>query len=465
MLQPNFRASTGYGKAFTNAGNRQWGRLMQDDLTAGVEHLVEQGLVDPDRVGISGASYGGYAALAGLAFTPEVYVAGISYVGPSNLFTLLESLPSYWEPLRARMYEQVGDPTTPEGEGLLRAASPLFSADQIEDPLLVIQGANDPRVKQAESDQIVVALRDRGFPVEYVVAEDEGHGFAGLENRMAAYVAMERFFAEHLGGRVQQDVPDDVAARLADLTVDPATVVLANAAEAEAARVADLPALDPARLPLGTSAYAATIAVQGQTIPLQTTRTVRREGSAVVVVERASTPMGEVADVLTLDGTTLRPVSRRIEQGPAVIELAYGDGAVTGTVTANGAETPVEIALDAPVLGDAATLGAAGLSVGDEVAVRVVDVTSQRASAYRAVAEAVETVEVPAGAVEATRVVLEPVDGVSGKETLWFDGDGRLVKRVAVLPQMGGAVMTVELAGTGDAAANPAAGPAASGDR
>ena len=451
VLQPNFRASTGYGKAFQNAGNREWGRLMQDDLTAGVDHLVDQGLVDPSRVGIYGVSYGGYAALAGLAFTPEAYAAGVSYVGPSNLFTLLESLPSYWEPLRARMYEQVGDPTTPEGEALLRAASPLFSADRIEDPLLVIQGANDPRVKQAESDQIVVALRDRGAPVGYLVAEDEGHGFAGVENRTAAYAALEAFLAEHLGGRVQAEMPEAVAARLAEITVDPATVVLEDAGELEAARVADLPALDGAALAEGASSYAATIEVQGQTVPLSTTREVRREGDSVVVTERASTPMGEATDVLTLDGATLRPVSRRIEQGPAVIELAYGDGAVTGTVAQGEAETPVDVALDAPVLGDAATLGAAGLAVGDEAAFRTFDAASQRVAAYRAVAEAAETVEVPAGSFETVRVALEPVDGASGREVLWFDGAGRLVKRTAVLPQMGGAVMTVELAGDGPA--------------
>lgn len=226
VLQPNFRASTGFGKAFLNAGNKQWGDLMQDDITWGVKYLIDEGVVDPERVGIFGISYGGYATLAGLAFTPELYSCGVSFVGPSNLVTLLNSIPPYWEAGRKTFHERMGDPTTEEGLEQIKRQSPLFSADRISSPLMVIQGFNDPRVKNAESDQIVVALRDRNFPVEYLNAPDEGHGFARPVNRMAAIVAMEKFLAKHLKGRYQQSVTDEVAKRLEEITVDVSTVEL-----------------------------------------------------------------------------------------------------------------------------------------------------------------------------------------------------------------------------------------------
>jgi dipeptidyl aminopeptidase/acylaminoacyl peptidase len=224
VLQPNFRASGGYGKAFMNAGDLQWGKLMQDDVTWGVKYLIEQGIVDPERTCIMGGSYGGYATLAGLAFTPDVYCCGVDIVGPSNIFTLLDSIPPYWEAGRAFLYGMVGDPNTEEGKQLIRAASPLFSADKISKPLLIIQGANDPRVKQAEADQIVIALRDRGHDVSYLLADDEGHGFAKPVNRMAMYAEIERFLADKLEGRYQSSMPDDVAQRLEELRVDPASV-------------------------------------------------------------------------------------------------------------------------------------------------------------------------------------------------------------------------------------------------
>lgn len=226
VLDPNFRASTGYGKSFVNAGNNQWGRKMQDDITWGVKYLIDQGIVDAKKVAIMGGSYGGYATLAGLAFTPDVYACGVSIVGPSNLITLLNSIPPYWESIRKVFHVRMGDPSTPEGLEDLKKMSPLFSADKITSPLLVVQGANDPRVKQHESDQIVVALRDRGFAVEYIVAPDEGHGFANPVNNMAMLAATEKFLAKHLGGRYQESMKPDVAARLPIITVDPKTVVL-----------------------------------------------------------------------------------------------------------------------------------------------------------------------------------------------------------------------------------------------
>ena len=225
VLQPNFRGSAGYGKAFLNAGNQAWGTgVMQHDVTDGVQYLIDQGIADPERVGISGFSYGGYATLAGLAFTPELYAAGASIVGPSNLITLMGSIPPYWAPIRDSLTLRVGDPDDPRDRNRLIAQSPLFSADQIQAPLLVVQGANDPRVPQAESDQIVAALRELERPVEYLVALDEGHGFRKENNILAMTAAIERFFANHLDGRYQDEISPDLQTQLETLTVDIETV-------------------------------------------------------------------------------------------------------------------------------------------------------------------------------------------------------------------------------------------------
>ena len=226
VLTVNFRGSIGFGKQFQNAGNNEWGQKMQDDLTEGAQFLIEEGWVDAQRVGIMGGSYGGYATLAGLTFTPDLYAAGVSIVGPSNLNTLLDSTPPYWEAMRKMLYERVGDPNTEEGRAQLIRQSPLYSAHHIQAPLMVVQGANDPRVKKAESDQIVVAMRELKLPVEYLCAPDEGHGFQRPENKMAFLAATEKFLARHLGGRYQESIPESIAQRLTEITVDVDTVSL-----------------------------------------------------------------------------------------------------------------------------------------------------------------------------------------------------------------------------------------------
>ncbi|MEE6128406.1 S9 family peptidase [Chryseobacterium arthrosphaerae] len=237
VLQPNFRASGGYGKKFQNGGDLQWGKLMQDDITWGVKYLIDQGIADKNKVAIMGGSYGGYATLAGLAFTPDVYAAGVDIVGPSNLFTLLDSVPAYWESGRAFLYGMVGDPRTEEGKKRMQEASPLFSVDKINKPLLIVQGANDPRVKQAEADQIVIALRDKGKKVNYILADDEGHGFRKPVNNMAMYAETEKFLSEVIGGRYQKDMPENVAKRLKEMTVDITKVTYKPAEKAKAAKV------------------------------------------------------------------------------------------------------------------------------------------------------------------------------------------------------------------------------------
>jgi dipeptidyl aminopeptidase/acylaminoacyl peptidase len=226
VLSPNFRASTGSGKKFLEAGNNEWGQKMQDDLTWGVKYLVAQGIADPRRVGILGGSYGGYATLAGVAFTPDVYAAAVAIVAPSNLITFLASIPAYSEAGRALRYARVGNPGTAAGRAQLSRQSPLNAVDHIKTPLMVVQGANDPRVNKAEADQIVVALRDRQYPVQYLLAPDEGHGFARPVNNLAMLAAAEKFMAQHLQGRFQETMSPAVALRLKEITVDPQSVVL-----------------------------------------------------------------------------------------------------------------------------------------------------------------------------------------------------------------------------------------------
>jgi dipeptidyl aminopeptidase/acylaminoacyl peptidase len=203
VLSPNFRASSGFGKKFTSAGDMEWGRKMQDDLNDAVDWAVGRGVTTSDKVAIMGGSYGGYAVLAGLAFTPEKFACGVDIVGPSNLATLLGTIPPYWEALKAQFYKRMGDPTTPEGQAHHRERSPLYKADQIRRPLLIGQGANDPRVNVAESQQIVDALKAKNIPVTYVLFPDEGHGFARPQNNIAFNAVAENFLAKCLGGRAE----------------------------------------------------------------------------------------------------------------------------------------------------------------------------------------------------------------------------------------------------------------------
>lgn len=257
VLQPNFRASTGYGKKFLNSGNQQWGDLMQDDITWGVKYLVSQGIADPKRVGIMGGSYGGYATLAGVTFTPDVYAAAVAIVAPSNLNTLLASIPPYWEAGRKLFHQRMGDPTTPAGKAKLDRQSPLNSVEKIKTPLMVVQGANDPRVKKAEADQIVIALRERKYPVEYLLAPDEGHGFQRPINNMAMFMSVEKFLAKHLGGRFQEGGTPETVQRLKEITVDVSTVKMAVKPDMNMKAEVDV-----------TGSWTLTAEVPGQTVEL-----------------------------------------------------------------------------------------------------------------------------------------------------------------------------------------------------
>ena len=201
VLQVNFRGSTGYGKNFLNAGDREWGGKMHLDLVDAVDWIVDQGIADPDRIAIYGGSYGGYAALVGATFTPDLFKCAVDIVGPSNLITFIETIPPYWSTYLNILHQRIGNPET-ETE-FLESRSPLFHVDNIEIPMLIAQGANDPRVKQSESEQIVAAMEAKGIDHEYMLFADEGHGFAKPENRLEFYAAAERFLAKHLGGRAE----------------------------------------------------------------------------------------------------------------------------------------------------------------------------------------------------------------------------------------------------------------------
>lgn len=202
-LSVNFRSSTGFGKAFLNAGDREWGRRMDDDLSDAVAWAVAQGVADPARVAIMGGSYGGYATLMALTRNPEAYACGIDLVGPANLETLIRTIPPYWEAMRAQLHRAIGDPDTEEGMALIRERSPVYFADRIKAPLLIVQGANDPRVKKDESDQMVAAMERGGIPVTYLLFPDEGHGLVRPANRLAFFARAETFLARHLGGRCE----------------------------------------------------------------------------------------------------------------------------------------------------------------------------------------------------------------------------------------------------------------------
>ncbi|HUE80486.1 MAG TPA: S9 family peptidase [Pyrinomonadaceae bacterium] len=445
VLQPNFRASTGFGKKFLVAGNKEWGQKMQDDVTWGAKYLISEGIADPKRIGIMGGSYGGYATLAGVAFTPDVYAAAVSIVGPSNLITLLDSIPPYWEQIRKLFYERMGDPTTPEGKAQLERQSPLNSADKIKTPLLVIQGANDPRVKKHESDQIVVALRDRKFPVEYLVAYDEGHGFARPVNNMAMFAASEKFLAKHLGGRFQESMTPEVAKRLNEINVDVRTVTLPKKVDATAI-VLPKPAVD---LAPGTSHYKANLDIGGQSIQLSVKSVITDENGAWVVTETVVTPQGEILETATIEKGSLLPKHRSLKQGTVSVELDMEAGKVTGSMAMNGPPKPISVDLDGELFADGpgaySVIAALPLAEGYSASFRNLDVQTQKVKVKHLKVVNEETVTVPAGSFEAYKVEITS-DAGGDKQTAWIAKDSRKVLKVtAVLPQFNGAVLTSEL--------------------
>ncbi|WP_080507468.1 alpha/beta fold hydrolase [Bryobacter aggregatus] len=445
VLSPNFRGSTGYGKKFLNAGNGEWGRKMQDDITWGVKHLIAQGTADPKRVGILGGSYGGYAVLAGVAFTPDLYRAGVDIVGPSNLITLLDAIPPYWEAGKKIMFSRMADPATPEGKAWLKARSPLNAADKIKTPLMVVQGANDPRVNKAEAEQIVVALRDHKSPVEYLLAPDEGHGFQRPVNNMAMFMAIEKFLAKQLDGRYQEGGTPEVEKRLQEITVDPKTVTLTKKADASEVKPATPTALTP-----GVYHYQGKLSFGGQQVAIKLTSTIQEEDGNWVATDLMETPMGKVSDAATLDKATLYVKKRNIQQGPANIEMIYDGNKVKGKIVINNEERPIDGDIGGPLFADAAgaqqSIGALPLAEGYTLVYRNFDLTGQKAKLLQLKVAGTEKVTVPAGSFDCYRVEVISAEGRPDKMTIWIAKDTRQpVKTTTVMPQMGGATMESEL--------------------
>ncbi len=446
VLLPNFRASTGYGKKFLDAGNKEWGQKMQDDVTWGAKYLIAEGIADPKRIGIMGGSYGGYATLAGVTFTPDMYAAAVSIVGPSNLITLLESIPPYWEQIRKLFYERMGDPNTPEGKAQLLRQSPLTHADKIKTPLLVVQGANDPRVTKRESDQIVIALRDRGFPVEYIVAPDEGHGFARPVNNMAMFATAEKFLAKHLGGRFQESATPEVTARLKEITVDVKTVTLPKKMEAVASAVPK-PVAD---LKVGKTNYKAAILMGGQTIPVTITTEVKESGNSWIVTDTANMGQGDIVDAVTLEKGSLLPTHRSIKQGPVAIELDFKDNKASGTMSMNGQPQPIAVDLGGTLFADGAgaydVIGTLPLAEGYSTGFRNLDIQKQKVGMKQLKVLGSESVTVPAGTFEAFKVEITSADNDVDKTTVWITKDTRRVLKIsAVLAALNGGSITSEL--------------------
>lgn len=455
VLMPNFRGSTGYGKKFLNAGNKQWGTgAMQHDISDGVAYLIKQKIADPKRVAIFGGSYGGYATLAGLTFTPDLYAAGVSYVGPSNIITLLKSIPPYWAPMKRTFAIRVGDIENQQDVRMLESQSPLNYAKNIKAPLLVIQGANDPRVKQAESDQIVVAARDLGRQVEYLVAPDEGHGFLGRENRIAAYTAMEKFFSKHLGGRYQESVPADIQKKLAALTVDVATVKMPPPPAAE-------PAAPPVVFQAGavkpfTVKYTTSFAAMGQKISMNVTRTVaggEYNGRKVWRIIDASTGMmGNSTDTLDIDAASLLSVRRMAEQGGGNLTLMFSADGVKGSMSGRGMAMPVDVKASGPVLSDGAgveiPLATVALAEGYRASLQMFDLMGRKVRPMAVTVSGKERLSITAGTFDTFVVDLKPLDGEGGATTMWITVDDRLlVKSESDLPAaMGGGKAVTELA-------------------
>jgi dipeptidyl aminopeptidase/acylaminoacyl peptidase len=454
VLLPNFRGSTGYGKKFLNAGNKQWGTgSMQHDITDGVNYLIKKGIADAKRIGISGGSYGGYATLAGLTFTPDLFAAGFDIVGPSNIITLLNTIPPYWAPIKKMFAIRVGDKDDPKEREMLEKQSPLNSAKNIKAPLFVVQGANDPRVKKAEADQIVVALRDLGRQVEYIVAPDEGHGFAGKENRIAMYTAMEQFFAKQLKGRVQKDVRDVIQKKLDDITVDVKTVTMSKPVPDSSNE--SMPVFNGTLLKTDTLRYTMKMEIRGQQLTIHTTRALVKAiyaGRDVWrVIEEISGAMGSGIDTLDMDAVTLLPVRRAAIQGSGKMVLNYSVHAVEGKLMMGPQEIPVNVQTTNTVLPDGAgmelPISTLPLAEGYKTAIYQFEIMTQKQKAIGLTVVGSEKITGTAKEIDTWKIELTPKDGETGGIKLWVEKDSRRILRTETKlpPQAGGGIAIMEL--------------------
>lgn len=343
VLQINYRGSTGYGKAFYNAAVREWAGKMHTDLIDGVRWAIKEGIADSTKVAIYGGSYGGYATLVGLTFTPEVFACGVDYVGPSSLVTLIESFPPYWKPfLEGSFYRHVGNPSIAADVEDMKKRSPLFLVDKIEDPLLIVQGANDPRVTKREADQMAIALRDRGVKVRYLLAPNEGHGFLNADNRLALYRAMEMFFKDCLGGRAQASVAPAIEQHIAKLTVNVDALELAPRESEPTAMLVGDAAISTAKLGPETTTRRMVLVQAGQEREVGSIRTemttidVNGRPAFLRVQTLTSPMMGTGVDSVVIDRATLAPIRHRSTNARRTMALDYRSDSVMGSVTPAG---------------------------------------------------------------------------------------------------------------------------------
>ena len=445
VLQPNFRGSTGYGKKFLNAAINEWGQKMQDDLTAGARYLAQEGYADPKKIVIMGGSYGGYATLAGLTFTPDEYAAGVSIVGPSNLFTLLETIPPYWESARVMFHKRMGNPNTEEGRAQLKRQSPFFHAQNIKVPLLVAQGGNDPRVKKSESDQIVIAMRDLDLPVEYINFPDEGHGFAKPDNSMAFITVMEKFLAKHIGGRVQEDIPEKISTIIESVTVDinglemPAIVSddIKNAALA-------LPTKDTQTEKLN---YQMNLDMQGQEMKFDIERNIEVDDDTISINDISRSPMGDMTDASVVHKENFKGLKRAIKQGPLEIDFEIAGNSISGKLSMQGQDQIIDLNFDNDFIMDGPGLdiylSKLPLELDFQTGLRVFNSQGQKFQTYHFKVEGEEKV----GLYNCYKCLLKSVDGPDKSQTLWIKtGDAAvLVQKESVIIEMGGAKMRMVL--------------------
>ncbi len=454
VFQPNFRGSTGYGKKYLNAGNKQWGTgSMQDDITDAVEYLIKQGIADPKKIAIAGGSYGGYATLAGLTFTPDLYACGFDIVGPSNIITLLNSIPPYWKPIYKTFALRVGDKDNPEERKILEEQSPLNYAHKIKAPLFVVQGANDPRVKKSESDQIVAVLRDLGRDVEYMLALDEGHGFINELNRLAMYTAMEKFFYKHLKGRVQEDVREEIHNKLNELMVDIRTVVNPLTKEIRPSDYQKLE-FDPLMLDFTERTYESDFELMGKKFHLEINRVIEKEFSPekdfVRIIERTEGIMSAV-DTIELDGKTLFPLRRSFIQGAGIINLNFSRDRVLGEIKMGHQVVPIDAKLDEPVLsGGASTeiaISTLPLSRGYKTTFKQFDFMMNRVESIVLEVSAIEKINLRDKEYETYKVELFSEGDKELKQVLWFDINNKvlLMSKIKLPANVGGGFLTYEL--------------------
>jgi hypothetical protein len=343
-------------------------------------------------------------------------------------------------------YQRMGDPTTADGKTMLVERSPLTSAAKIKTPLMIAQGANDPRVNHAESEQIVIALRDRGFPVEYLLIPDEGHGFARPVNNMATIMATEKFFAQYLGGRYQEGGTPEVVARLKEITVDPKTVVLAKKVDAGSVGVPKL-AMD---LQPGTYKYQAKIEAGGQQMSLTISTTIAEDAGAWTATDVMETPNGTATETSTLEKGSLIERNLKAKQGPVAVDLNFAGDKAVGNMNMNGKDQPISVDLGGPLFADSAaskqSISCLPLAEGYTTTFRNFDVQKQKVKLMQLKVSGIDKVTVPAGTFDAYKVEISSADGGDDKETIWIAKDShKAVKESAVLASMGGATLTQEL--------------------